>query len=197
MRVDNFLVNEADSGERMLAWKSLAARGLSLGLEPDQLKVEEATLGGLGAKIVVFKDRSTNLGKAVILQAGDDAASTGKVTYADTKPLFPMTIDRVRLRNGIVDFADQSLVLPFGAKVEQVAGLVEGISTDRQSRAAIKAEGRVGEFGLARAEGSVETFHPTEFMDLNVIFRNVDMPPLSPSPPSRDRCPPRASCRST
>jgi len=180
LRVDNFLANEAESGERLLAWKSLAARGLSLGLEPDQLKIEEATLEGLGAKIVVFQDRSTNLGKAVVVQAADEAAHTAKVTVADTKPLFPVTIARVRMKNGIVDFADQSLVLPFGAKVEQAAGLVEGISTDRASRAAVKLEGRVGEFGLARAEGSLETFRPTDFMDLGVIFRNVDMPPLSP-----------------
>ena len=56
---------------------------------------------------------------------------------------------------GIV--ADLSLVLPFGAKVHQMAGLVEGVSTDRASRASVKLEGRVDEFGLARADGSDET----------------------------------------
>jgi hypothetical protein len=180
LRLDNFLANEAEGGERLLAWKTLSASGLSLGLEPDQLKVEEATLEGLGAKVVVFQDRSTNLGKAMILQAADEAANTAKLTYADTKPLFPLTIDRVRVRGGVVDFADQSLVLPFGAKVQQMDGLVEGISTDRASRAQVKLEGRVDEYGLARAEGTLKPFHPTDFMDLNVIFRNVDMPPLSP-----------------
>jgi len=179
LRVDNLLVNEAGSGERLLAWKSLAATGLSLGLGPDQLKIEEAKLDGLGAKLVVFADRSVNMAKAVIVQPVDEAAQKAAVTLADTKPLFPVTIDRIRFSDGIVDFADLSLVLPFGAKVHQMAGLVEGVSTDRASRASVKLEGRVDEFGLARADGSVEPFHPTDFMDLNVIFRNVDMPALS------------------
>jgi Domain of Unknown Function (DUF748) len=179
LRVDNLLVNEAGSGERLLAWKSLSASGLSLGLEPDQLKIEEAKLDGLGAKLVVFADRSVNMMKALILKPGDDTATQPAATLADTKPLFPVTIDRVRFENGVVDFADLSLVLPFGAKVHQMTGLVEGVSTDRASRASVKLEGRVDEFGLARAGGSVEPFHPTDFMDLNVIFRNVDMPALS------------------
>jgi hypothetical protein len=44
----------------------------------------------------------------------------------------------------------------------------------------MKVEGRVDEFGLARLEGSVQPFKPTAFMDLAVLFRNVDMPTLSP-----------------
>lgn len=179
LRIDNFLANEAESGERLLAWKSFTATGLSLGLEPDQLKIEEAKVSGLGAKLVVYADRSVNMTKALILDEKDAGAGKAAVTIADTKPLFPVTIDRVRFEDGLVDFADLSLVLPFGAKVHQMTGLVEGVSTDRASRAAVKLEGRVDEFGLARAEGTVEPFHPTDFMDLNVVFRNVDMPALS------------------
>jgi hypothetical protein len=183
-RIDNFLVNEADGGERLLAWKSIHASGLSLGLAPDQLKVEEARVDGLGAKIVVYKDRSTNLAKAIILKPAEEATAAAPaqaaVTTADTEALFPVTVDRVRLNGGIVDFADLSLVLPFGTKVHELGGLVEHISTDRASRATVKLEGRVDEYGLARAEGSLRPFKPTAFMDLAVLFRNVDMPPLSP-----------------
>jgi hypothetical protein len=64
--------------------------------------------------------------------------------------------------------------------VQKLGGIVEGISTDRASRASLKLEGQVDEYGLARAEGSLAPFHPTSFMDLAVLFRNVDMPPLSP-----------------
>jgi len=179
LRVDDFLANEAQSGERLLAWKSLSATGLSLGFQPDQLKIEEAKVEGLGAKIVVFQDRSVNLLKAVTLRT-DDATGKATATIGDAKPLFPVTIDRVRFADGIVDFTDQSLVLPFGAKVHQANGLLEGVSTDRASRATVRLEGRVDEYGLARAEGSLEPFHPTDFMDLTVIFRNVEMPALSP-----------------
>ena len=179
LRVDNFRVDEADSGERLLAWKALTANGLSLGLAPDQLRIEEARIEGLGAKVVVFKDRSVNL-KAMIIEPADAATGKAAVTTGDTEVLFPVAIERVRFEDGNVEFADLSLILPFGAKVHQLAGLVEGVSTERTSRASLKVEGRVDEFGLARAEGSLAPFRPTSFMDLNVIFRNVEMPALSP-----------------
>ena len=43
-----------------------------------------------------------------------------------------------------------------------------------------KLEGRVGEYGLARVEGSVNAVQPKTFTDITVIFRNVAMSPLSP-----------------
>jgi hypothetical protein len=180
LRVDNLLVNEKDTGERLLAWKALTATGLSLALGPDQLRIADARLQGLGAKIVVFKDRSTNLTKALIVESTDASGKKVAVAMGDTKALFPVAIERVRFDGGNVDFADLSLVLPFGTKVHQLQGVVEGVSTDRASRATVKLEGSVDEYGLARADGSLAPFHPTSFMDLNVQFRNVDMPPLSP-----------------
>jgi hypothetical protein len=183
-RVDNFLINEADGGDRLIAWKSVHATGLSLGLAPDQLKVQDARVDGLGAKIVVYKDRSTNLAKVMVLQpaAGQPGAAPAATaaTTGDTEALFPVAVDRVRINGGVVDFADLSLVLPFGTRVHELGGLIEHISTDRKSRASMKVEGRVDEFGIARLEGSVQPFKPTAFMDLAVLFRNVDMPTLSP-----------------
>jgi hypothetical protein len=54
------------------------------------------------------------------------------------------------------------------------------LSSDPASRAVAKLEGRVDEFGLARVDGSLATFDPTQFMDLRVAFRNIEMTPLSP-----------------
>src|SRR6185369_3089661 len=139
-RVDNLLVNEAGSKERLLAWKSVTATGLSLDLEPNRLNVEEARVRGLDAKIVVFNDRSTNIGKALVVQEADARANKATVKTADTEVLFPVAVRRVRIEDGDVDFADLSLALPFGTRVKQLAGLIEGISTDRQSRATLKVE---------------------------------------------------------
>jgi hypothetical protein len=180
LRMDNLLVNEKDTGERLLAWKALTASGLSLGLAPDHLRIAEARLVGVGAKIVVFKDRSTNLTKALVVESADASGKKVAVATRDTEVLFPVVVERVRFDGGIVDFADLSLVLPFGTKVHQLQGVIEGVSTDRKSRATLKLEGGVDEYGLARAAGSLAPFHPTSFMDIAVQFRNVDMPPLSP-----------------
>lgn len=184
--IDNLLLNEAEGGERLLAWKKLSTTGFSLTLAPDELKVAEARVVELGAKVVVFRDRSVNLVKVVVpesAQAGEGAASgppPPTTALADTDPLFPVSIERVTVEKGAVNFSDLSLVLPFSANVHELQGVVQGIGNDRASRASVRLEGRVDEYGLARAEGSLRPFRPKSFLDLSVTFRNVEMPPLSP-----------------
>ncbi|MDH3287211.1 MAG: DUF748 domain-containing protein, partial [Betaproteobacteria bacterium] len=185
LEVDDLLLNEASGDERLLAWKSLATKGVKFRLEPGKLEVQEVRLVEPGAKIVIFKDRSLNLAKALAPpQQSEDTAPAPEQARtpapAKTGAPFEIAVEKVAVDKGVVDFADLSLILPFAAKVEKLQGAVSGISSDPAARAGVKLEGQVGEFGLARVEGSLKPFRPKEFMDLGVTFQNVEMPPLSP-----------------
>src|SRR4029453_19508655 len=59
---------------------------------------------------------------------------------------FPVTIDRVRLDNSSMNFADLSLVLPFATRVHALNGVVAGLGSDPDRRATVKREGQVAEF---------------------------------------------------
>ena len=172
--IAGFEIDEAQSGERFLSWKSLSAKGIRFGLAPDRLSVKEVRLAQPGAKITVFKDRSVNLATAFKKQQAPSKAASGS-----SNP-FPVSVERVRVENGTVDFADMSLVLPFAARVREFSGVVTGISSDPSSRAKMKLEGRVDPAGLARLDGALSPFAPKRFMDLRAVFRNVEMQPMSP-----------------
>lgn len=174
LSVAGLVINEAQSGERFLSWKSLSAAGIRFSLAPDRLNVKEIRLVDPGAKITVFKDRSVNLATVLKKQPPSSPATPAK------SGSFPVTVDRVRMENGTVDFSDLSLALPFAARVREVGGVVAGISSDPASRAEVKLEGRVEEHGLARVDGTLSPFAPKRFMDLRAEFRNVEMTPLSP-----------------
>ncbi len=187
-RVDNLRINERNGSEQLVGWKSLAATGMRFSLAPDELNIDEVRIAGVGAKVIIFKDRKVNLMQVVARDTPAPAAETAKpvavaapqpAASADDEPQFPVKVGRVAFDGGVVDFADLSLVLPFAAKIHELTGAVQGLGTDRDARALVRLEGRVDEFGLARAEGSLRPFKPTSFMDLTVSFRNVDMPPLS------------------
>ncbi len=172
-KIGKLLLNEADTGARFLAWKELVANGLAFGLNPDRLTIKEIRLREPGAKITIFKDKSLNLAK--IRKPQPEAAAK-----EPAKPPFPVVIQRIRLENGVVDFADLSLVMPFATRIEQCKGSATTISTKPASHTSLKFEGRVGEFGQATAEGSLAPANPKQFTDIKVAFRNIAMPPLSP-----------------
>lgn len=176
--VGNLRLDEADTGERFLSWKALAANGVDFLLDPGRgrLAIEEIRVLEPGAKIVVFEDRSVNLAK--VLKRGEPAPAAGAAQ--DGGAPFAVSVERVRIEQATVDFADLSLVLPFATQVQALGGAATGISSDPASRAALKFEGRVGEFGAAAVDGSLAPFAPKQFTDIGVAFRNVAMTPLSP-----------------
>lgn len=185
--IGNLLLNETAGGDRLIAWKELAASGIAFTLNPDRLAVEEVRLSQPGAKIVIFKDRSLNLVKAFQPPPAQGAARVPDAPTSPTAgtapaaaPPFEVEVERVRVENGVVDFSDLSLVLPFAARVEEFAGTITGTSTDPAGAAALKFEGKVGEFGLASVDGTLKPFQPKVHTDIGVVFRNVEMVPLSP-----------------
>ena len=185
---DKLRLNKTDTGERFIEWQAMSVNGMEFGLSPNRLQIEEVRLLEPGAKVVIFKDRSVNLAKVLrdqnvaITDAKPQTAQPPSpvVVSQENRLLFPVNIDRVRVEKGVVDFADLSLVLPFATRVTDFNGSVTGISSKSTSRASVKFDGRVDEYGLATVEGSLSPFTPKTFTDISVLFRNVEMKPFTP-----------------
>ena len=79
-----------------------------------------------------------------------------------------------------MDFADHSLVLPFGTRIVKLRGAISGLSSRPGSPGQVAIDGQVSDYGLARVVGQVNMFNPADFTDLKVVFRNVEMTRLTP-----------------
>lgn len=202
--IADLLINEEIGGDRFVAWKTLTAEGIDYASAPGKLAIKEMRLTAPSAKVQIFKDRSVNLGKvfekgtkskatpAPESAGAEPGVETAKPPPAAVKPApaaekqdmaertFPITVGRVRVEKGIVDYSDQSLVLPFAAKIRDFHGAVTGIASDPKSRAKLNFEGRVEQYGSAKVSGSLAPFAPKHFTDIRTEFRNIDMPPFSP-----------------
>jgi len=144
--LDDLLINEASTGDRLLAWKSVSTRQLDAsgqGLEIGELRVDRP-----GMKMVIYQDKSTSLGKALrkappapSAEDADARAAPERVADPATPPetaaptesaapeqaaskpaAFPIDIERVRVSGGEMDFADLSLQLPFGTRIHTLKG---------------------------------------------------------------------------
>lgn len=168
--INNLRLTERVTGQPFLACKELAVAGLDFTLAPDRLAIREVKLTEPAASVVIFKDRSFNLAKIIREKPARPLESSP----------FPLSVERVRLENGVVDFADFSLVLPFAARIEKFTGSARNITSDPAGRTTLQFNGQVGEFGQAKVDGALAPLTPKKFTDIQVTFRNVDLPPLSP-----------------
>lgn len=105
-------------------------------------------------------------------------ASTAK--NANPTEAFPVSIDTVRIENAEMEFADLSLIPQFGAHINSLSGVINGVSTSPNAIAQVELDGKVDDYGSARVRGSVQPFQATNFTDLKLIFKNLEMNRLTP-----------------
>lgn len=182
--VDRVRVVEAATAEPVVAWKSLHVETLRFGLAPDRLEIDEVRVTELDGKLVIFKDKSVNLARLTKPPGPPSGPPPAQGPPASggsgATPGFAVVVERVRIDESAMSFADLSLVLPFAARVHTLSGVVAGLGSDTEARATVKLDGRVDEFGLMKVDGALSAFHPKVFTDITVAFRNLPMSPLSP-----------------
>ena len=177
LTVSQLALDEAAAGERLIGWRRLAAPAMAL--RPQRIDVGEVTLDGLFAKVVVSRERTLNLVQ-LLGPAPTPGAAEPPSADTDAPPPWAVDIERLRVRDGSVDFADLSLALPFGARIRGLTGNVVGLRSGSATPAEVELDGQVDEYGLARVTGQLQPFDAAAYTDLKVVFRNVEMPTLTP-----------------
>jgi hypothetical protein len=131
----------------------------------------------LGAKLIIYEDGTINIKE--VLKQGTESSSDQQKPAKDEK-LPPIKIRRVLLEKGKVQYTDLLLRPQFTALIHELKGVISGLSTDSKSLAAMKLDGRVDEYGLAKIDGSLNPFDPKSNTEVKLVFRNVEMTSLTP-----------------
>jgi uncharacterized protein involved in outer membrane biogenesis len=185
--VDDLAITEEETEEAFLGWKKLGSDNLEFSLGPDRLHMDELVATNPFGKVIIFEDKTINF-KRVLRSNGATAHEAGAAEVQAPKPAadqeappaFPLSISRLRIVEANAEFADLSLTPQFGTRMHGLSGVVTGLSTDSQTTAQVELDGKVDDFGSARVRGSIQPFRATDFTDLTLTFRNLEMANLTP-----------------
>ncbi|HMA06435.1 MAG TPA: DUF748 domain-containing protein, partial [Ramlibacter sp.] len=174
-RIAGLVLNEEDD-ELFASWSDLSADKVRASLGPNRLEIPELRFVEPSAKLIIENDRSFNAARLLVARgpgAGVRTALPPPTSARAAEDSFPVRIRRVRLQNAKLDFTDLSLRPPFAAKMYELNGVVNGLSSSRDARSQVELDGRVDEFGLARIRGEFNPFAPSDNTDLNIVLRNA------------------------
>ena len=197
--VDDLAITEEETEEAFLGWKRLSSSNLSFNLAPNRLHINELVAQNPFGKIIIFEDKSINLQRILRKPASDKPASDqpapdqpapdqpGVAAAAPASPppaasadAFPLAVERLRIVGANAEFADLSLTPQFGTRMHDLGGVITGLSTDPATTAQVELDGKVDDYGSARVRGTIQPFRATEFTDLTLTFRNLEMTNLTP-----------------
>ena len=163
--------------EQLLGWQSMAIDRVAFSAGGRRLALSQVAFDAPYARVRIEADEKTNFES---LLAGDGAQDAPAAAAPPPGEPLEITVGKITVADGSVDFTDLALPLPFAAKVAELEGEVTTLSTVSAEPTRIGLAGRVGEYGLAEVDGRVLTADPTALMDVDVRFRNIAMPKLSP-----------------
>ncbi|MFU8822562.1 MAG: DUF748 domain-containing protein [Gammaproteobacteria bacterium] len=160
--------------EQLVGWQALDAEGIDLSLAGRALRIGKVGLSEPFLRVLINEDGELNL---TAIAPSDAAAAPADKTGAEP---FAVGVGRVEIRAGTMDFTDLDLPIPFSALVEPMQGQVSAITSGSPTPARVEIDGDVNQYGAATIRGSLDVFDPTRVMDLELDFRNIGLPDLTP-----------------
>lgn len=176
--VRQLAISEEASGAPFLAWKEVSSESIKLTLSPNRLHVDELRVLQPTGKFIIHEDGSMNIQR--ILRTPATTAQAAPAASTPREEGFPVAIDRVSIADADLEFADLTLRPQFGTHIAALSGVINGLSSNPATTAQVELDGKVDEFGSARIRGSIQPFQATDFTDLQLSFKNLEMNRLTP-----------------
>ena len=153
---------EERSGALLLAWQR--AETDSLRVSSTELVMKEARVRAPEARLVIAPDGTVNFAAALPAGGGGARAS----------------VERLRIEQGTLHFADRSLATPFEATIGELSGTVSGLASGADEPARLRLDGRVQPFGTARIRGTIALAAPATHTDIRASLRNLRLESFNP-----------------
>lgn len=166
--------------EEFLRWEQLAINGLDYESRSSRLAIAELVLGEPYLRFIIGPDATTNLSHILAAPAAATPAAKRQEPAAAAKAAPLITIDKVRVADGVLNFSDQSLKPGFSTSIQQLNGAIRGLSSRELARADVDLKGRVDRYAPATITGKVNPLSDDAFTDLKFGFRGIEMSSFSP-----------------
>jgi uncharacterized protein involved in outer membrane biogenesis len=200
--ISNIASATSADGEDFLNWSSLQARGLDIALNspsagggapvPLAVALEELALSDFYSRLIVNADGTLNV-QHVVATPGDPATpaapqasntaaagAAGNAAAPTGAAPPPVTISRLTLSGGRINFSDRFIKPNYSANLADVSGVVAGLSSDFASRASVDIRGRYDPSAPVEIKGSINPLRGNLYLDLTATCRDIELAPLTP-----------------
>lgn len=164
----------------IIAWDKLNVDGLAYSTTPSSLHIKKIDLLKPYVNLDIKKDKSTNFSHIIIPSKTPPPKKVVKGKQAPKEEDMALLIGTVSMKQGSANFKDASLPIPFATFINQLKGNFTTLDTKNTKPSVLKLEGKVDKYGYAKIEGSVLPFDFKNRANLKILFKNIDMPSLTP-----------------
>ena len=198
VNIDKLDIRVAGSKEPLLAWATTTISNLHLSVprtagKASLLTINDVLIDNPKIRFLMDANRQSNF-RALFAQPipapeslpiakpAEDKSTQAQLTAAPapTASRFRYDVRSVRLKNGAMHFADESIQPVFRVDVTDLNGSVQGISNEPNRYASLVLNGRAAKTGSLRARGQLAFADPRQNNDVSLVFRNIPLNATNP-----------------
>ena len=168
--VSNLAMSFAN-GDKFASFDNLKVGKIAL--TQNSLNLENINLNSPFSKIVVSKNKKLNLANLV-----KTSSKPKQPQNSGSKSDFDILIKNINIKNGKVNFVDQSLDMPFDFLISKINTSVDEINQKRPAK--LKFNGNVGKGGIAQIDLSLYPFAYEKQTNLSLITKGVNLSETTP-----------------
>jgi hypothetical protein len=161
----------------LVRWKSLTFSGVDVSTAPRKVALGAIALDQFYARVIINPDATLNLQRLLSPEAsgGQTPPPTPATEHASEE--LPVSIGRVQLSQGEVQFSDFYIKPNYSAHLTSVSGSVSALSATQAGDVQIDA--RVEDTAPVEIRGTLNPFARDLALDLNAKATDIDLPPLT------------------
>jgi len=184
VRLEHFEAMDGAQQEPFLRYKELRLTGLDLCTNPRLLGLERVDLLEAEHRMVISKDGTTNVARALKVQPEPPpsaaGAPLGKVLPATPAEAFKVAIAKVHMQGGRLTFIDRSLEPNAAFLITDLEGTNTGLSTDAAGSASLDLKGKAGGLAPLSIQGHSMPLRRDQDTDVTLRIQGADLSDFSP-----------------
>lgn len=208
--VNNFAsVDKAESAD-FLKWKSLFFGGVDTATQPFALSIQEIALSDFFSRLIIYPTGQLNVQTIMVKEgtaaapeaeaateqktavveppknapAGNDKpvapGTSGTQPQVAGAPLPVITIGKVTLQGGNVDFTDLFIKPNYSAHLTEIGGSVTGLSSQLDTTADVDLRGRFAKTAPVEIKGKINPLVKNLYADIQANVRDIELGPFTP-----------------
>jgi len=179
-----FISDTHDVNASLFSLNELRVHPFTLELFPNRLYVDAVDIDSFYVAAKIDENKTINFAKlmkqsSAPLQQADNNTTLKETQKTEEKNAFPVKIVKLNVKNGSAEFRDFSLPIKFKTNIHDLQGGVYAISSSPGDTTYVDISGEVDKYGSTKLKGSVDSFNPKEYTDLNFNFKNLDLHSMS------------------
>nr|WP_320125666.1 DUF748 domain-containing protein [uncultured Shewanella sp.] len=196
VELDDLAIHDKLRNAPLVKWQKMNINQLDFDQQKNQIKIDHLAFNQPYAKVVIAKDRSTNISDLIVEapiaasvtnSATTNSAPPAKQTATEPQmasksatPELSLDIQKISFSQGSAYFADNSLTPNFASGIELLEGNITHLSSTPGTKASVDIKGKIDKYAPVTLKGDINPLLDMPYLDLDLVFKSVELTSVNP-----------------